>query len=89
MKAQDIKREISKEIALDSQILSPISFFFFALLSAQAPGRCICQAENWASSVCVLSIWLLVALLPSNPTLTSISFPSLTEDLEPNFWKFP
>lgn len=29
MKAQDIKREISKEIALDSQILSPISFFLF------------------------------------------------------------
>ena len=56
MKAQDLKREISKEIALDSQILSPISFFFFALLSAQAPGRCICQAENWASSVCVLSV---------------------------------
>ena len=29
MKAQDIEREISKEIALDSQILSPISCLFF------------------------------------------------------------
>lgn len=47
----------------------PFLFLFFALLSAQAPGRCICQAENWAPSVCKLSasdLWWLPC--PSSPS---------------------
>lgn len=78
MKAQDVEREISKEIALVAQILSPIScLFFFSLLSVQAPDECICQAQNWVSFDCALRIWLLAA--PAHPTPTPISFPSLVE----------
>lgn len=84
MKAQDFKRKISKEIALDSQIHSHFLSTLFPFLSGlQMNASSICQVQDWASSVCPLSIWLLAALQP--PTLpTPISSLSLIEVPKPD-----
>lgn len=62
VKVQHTERDISKEIALDAQILSPrpCLFFFSSFpLGLQTNAPSICQAQNLTSSACSLSIWLL------------------------------
>lgn len=70
MKAQDVEIGISKEIALDVQILSPIPCLspLPFLHEPQMNASSIGQAQNQASSICALILWLpALSSLPSQP----------------------
>lgn len=75
MKAQDVEREISKEIALVAQILSPISCLFFFFFS------CFLSRLQTNAFVKPKIGYLLIVLLASGswqllPTLPRLQFPS-------------
>lgn len=83
MKAQDIEREISKEIALDSRMLSLLPCLFLSVPAVWAADECcLCLSSSQSGLFCLRrerlapssSLSLLPSLQPQFPPCLSLSF---------------